>query len=160
MNGDNFSAFRYGFLSAQISQVLQEYLETSSLTPSSRGRIADGHALLKDIVTAQKTFVTKDEADRSSAPTYDELDAFTCALHVILANRDEFGVSDTRSFTQFFDGMYCTLNGLWKNNEVPDRAHIIKARTFFQRLADAMLAQMSFPTENHPDPQEAHFFLA
>jgi len=145
MSSENYSAFSYGFLFSQVSQALQHYLRKGKIDPDEKAKLQDGYRLLLDITTAQKLFT---EEKSAVAPSRIALDAFNCALEVILANKESFGVRDVSSFINLFNVLCETLKALIERPEKsPKEQDITTARTFFKKLAEAMLAEVSLPKE-------------
>src|SRR5947208_2189006 len=97
---DDSSVFYYGFLSSRISGALSEYLRTQQVNDSSKAILGDARILVSDVITAQKMFGKPMDA---AAPSDRELDAFGCALEVIVANSAAFGVKDIRQLANLFD---------------------------------------------------------
>jgi hypothetical protein len=143
-------AFRYGVLSSRASGVLKEYLDTGQVSEESQEVLEDAYALLLDILTAQKLFVKEKE---TVAPSEAALNAFKCALEVIIAHQEDFDVRDSEGLSRLFETLYRTLDYIISSSkehpskEQPSRDDIKKTRMFFKRLAELMLVQLSAPLE-------------
>jgi hypothetical protein len=142
---EDSSVFHYGFLSSRISGVLNDYIETNQITPDSRRTLEDAYSLLMDITTAQRMF----GADKETAtPSERQLDAFGCALEVIVANSTSFGVKDVAELTQLFRSLYRTLEEILSETQPRPNVDVVrKTRLFFKNLAERMLAQLSIQEE-------------
>lgn len=140
---DDSSVFYYGFLSSRISGVLSEYIRTNQIQESSKSTLEDARKLVSDVITGQKLF---GKAKDAAVPSEHELDAFGCALEVILENRVIFGVEDIRQLRDLFQTISKTLEQLLKDAR-PPTAKISQTRMFFKHLAERMLARLSVVEE-------------
>lgn len=138
------SIYYYGFLSSNVSGVLKASSVIEYIPTESKCMIADALALVQDVITAQKMFAAEIDA---AAPSERGLDVFGCALEVILAHKESFGVKDIRELTTLFDTIKDTLQKLVEGGEAPSDAALTKTRMFFKHLAEHMLAQLSAPEE-------------
>lgn len=138
--------FHYGFLSSRVSGALKEYLDTKQVSEESREVLQHAHALLMDIVTAQKLFGKEKEA---VAPSETQLSAFNCALGVIIAHQADFDVKDVQGLSQLLETLHRTLRQLaiQPNGHNLPQADVKKTRMFFKHLAELMLAQLSVAHE-------------
>jgi hypothetical protein len=136
--------FHYGFLSSRASGALKEYLDTGQLSKESREALQDAHDLLLDILAAQKLFSKEKE---TIAPSEAALNAFSCALEVIIAHQEDFGVKDLDGLSRLFETLRKVLQHLVNSADGYQLAKmdVEKTRMFFKRLAELMLAQLSVP---------------
>lgn len=146
LNREEPAIFRYGFLSSRTSAALKEYLDQERVSEVSREVLRDAGGLLKDIVFAQGLF--RQQGQLAASPE-NALDAFRCALEVIVSHKAEFGIQDVQELAQLFETIDKTLQKLatLQSNQLPSRLDVEKTRMFFQRLAKLMLAQLSIPLE-------------
>jgi len=136
---DDSPVFYYGFLSSRISGVLSEYLRTHQIPESAKSTLEDARKLVSDVITAQKLF---GKAKDAAVPSDRELDAFGCALEVIIANSAVFGVKDIRQLADLFQTINKTLEQILKDAR-PSSDKITQTRMFFKHLAERMLARLS-----------------
>jgi hypothetical protein len=134
--------FHYGFLSSRASEALTEYLDTGTTSDDSLPALEQADAFLQNILLAQAPFGQKEAA----APTESALDAFGCALEVIVAHRAEFEVDGWPQLSHLFDTLHRTLHQMVRR-EMPRREDVERTRAFFRRFASLMLAQVSVPEE-------------
>lgn len=143
MQPEEATVFYYGFLSSHTSEALKEYLKTGKVSGEFQGVLQDSHKLLSDIMKAEKLFGEKKEA---AAPSKIALDAFGCALEVIIEHQKEFKIEDVKQLSELFKTLNNTLKEL-NSGKKPLTTNVEKTRMFFKRLADLMLGHLSTPEE-------------
>lgn len=146
LRGEEPSVFRYGFLSSRTSEAIKEYLDSGKLSESSRDVLKDADSLLSDILLAQGLFGEKNQFGGQTERT---LEAFSCALEVIVKHRDDFGINDIKGLAELFETLHQTLGGLAvaTTDAQISPQDIDKTRMFFKRFSKLMLAQLSVPQE-------------
>lgn len=145
-NKEEPAIFRYGLLSSRTSEALSEYLDTGRVSDRSQEVLQGAYGLLKDIVWAQQVF---GEKKKSVAPSELALDAFSCALEVIVAHKEDFGVTDMPGLIQLFETLHQSLVKLTVPSKAQElsREDVQRTKMFFRCLSKLMLAQLSVPYE-------------
>jgi len=98
--------------------------------------------LLDGVISAQNLFFRVKDA---ASPTADDLDAYGCAMDVIVSNKRDFEIVTVGDLEILFNTMHDTLSKLTGNQsgELPSNENIDKTRLFFKELSEHMLAQLS-----------------
>ncbi|MFA6082100.1 MAG: hypothetical protein WC773_01615 [Patescibacteria group bacterium] len=141
MSLDRSTAFRYGFMSSKASGALGQYLNSGQVSPDQQGAVNQARAMIVNVVQAHSMFV---DPGAKFAPTVEMLDACGCALGVVNAHPDDFGVNTPDDFARLFIQFQETLNTL--ANGTAQRVDVERCRKFFRQLAGQMHGWLSVST--------------
>jgi hypothetical protein len=139
------AAFRYGLLATEVSRVLGRYARTGTIAKLSLSVLRKGRQLIQEILAAQD--VVSGTSNLAPPGARFDMQAYQCALELIIGNSEEFNVTSSADLEELFKQLDGTLNSLIEDvGHSVSSASLNVSRLFFKHLADLMLSELSRPS--------------
>lgn len=142
------TAVKYGLISARFAGILHEFILTSNAPKDIDDTLEGAGALVSDIALVR---VFYRQGHDSVAPGSDALDAYSCALQVVLEQRKDFGIDKFEDLVGFIDDLSASVKLL--RGGTLDQKELPKAKTaelFFSRFSQRMLMELNRSKDPFP----------
>lgn len=143
------TAVRYGFVSARAARVLETFLNGDDVSATAPEVSSGAKQLVNDLMRAQSFYNAEPDA---VAPGGEALDAYSCALALIINQKAEFGIAQFADLITFIQALDRSVKALaeGKTNTL-DKADATKAQLFFAHFSQRMLAELNRSKDSSPN---------
>jgi hypothetical protein len=142
------TAVRYGFVSARTARLLESHLNGQDIAEKSQEVSAGAMQLVGDLLQAQSFYEAESNA---VAPGGEALDAYSCALSIIISQKSEFGIDKFSDLVNFIRALHTSVEALAKGGTGKlDKADAEKAQLFFAHFSRRMLAELNRSKDPSP----------